>query len=527
MEEEELGKGLGKSSYASNKLPNGRKIFIGFGVQDYPEASGWTKLNNPIKDIGAIAELLREEYSFETTCYTTKDKTTGEGIISIINDIKVDIDDSVILYFSGHGQKIERAKAKSYFAPSDGVAHKERTMIAETDLIDDYISQINCAHVTVFLDYCYAKGDTPNQTDNSHVEDEGENGEDFLKKLFSKKSRCIISSGYDEVVSDGRRGGHSPFAAALLDCLEKYEDLRLFSLFNYMEGRVFNESNQMINIDTFKDHGKGQFVFFSNKERPNKEKLKAAFYDLNFNDQVGKFRQPTYIQLIYMHGTKLCGQYLLAQRYFHDEDIKIERSNLESNKMKLGHHEAINPDKGSFWEFIRTASGTKINTPEGVVNSIWNSINKRNIVYFFDIDIDIPDIEKQLIDFFNKLNNLVADRKFVKPSHNNSFMIFLIDRRGVDGKIDMKNVNEKVESTSDYTDIINFESINPVDKNKDIITNWWIKAKKKIHAKLFIDLTFDNLESKEYVEEAVRKISESCQSVDCYRDIFFEKKWIQ
>ena len=74
-----------KESSESQVLPDGRKIFVGFGVHDYDH---FQKLKNPQKDIEALGKLLRDDFSFdEVHLYSSKEETTHSSIKNKIRTI--------------------------------------------------------------------------------------------------------------------------------------------------------------------------------------------------------------------------------------------------------------------------------------------------------------------------------------------------------------------------------------------------------------------------------------------------------
>ncbi|MDX2072556.1 MAG: SUMF1/EgtB/PvdO family nonheme iron enzyme [Haliscomenobacter sp.] len=198
-----------QSSPASS--PRGTNYLLAIAIDEYLHCS---KLNNAVRDAEAFIELLTTRYHFDPTHVTfIKDAEATEKRIRRAFDRLIDVvteQDNFIVYFSGHGRHHERRGG--YWIPVEaGTSDDDWSDYISNDTIKSYLSKIKSFHTFLIADSCFS----------------GSLFIDKSKEKFSgdrrdtEPSRWGLTSGKKEIVSDGRPGHHSPFAAALLDVLSK------------------------------------------------------------------------------------------------------------------------------------------------------------------------------------------------------------------------------------------------------------------------------------------------------------------
>ena len=71
-------KGIGQPQ-GTPSVKSGKNYFLGVGINDY--SAGWTILNNAVRDVERIAQILTDKYDFHTIDILTNDKATRFGIL--------------------------------------------------------------------------------------------------------------------------------------------------------------------------------------------------------------------------------------------------------------------------------------------------------------------------------------------------------------------------------------------------------------------------------------------------------------
>lgn len=191
--------------------PKGTNYLLAIAINEYQHCS---KLSNAVRDVEAFIELLTTRYHFDPAHVTfIKDTDATEKRIRRAFDRLIDVvteQDNLIVYFSGHGRHHERRGG--YWIPVEaGTSDDDWSDYISNDVIKSYLSKIKSFHTFLIADSCFS----------------GSLFIDKSKEKFSgdrrdtEPSRWGLTSGKKEIVSDGRPGLHSPFAAALLDVLRK------------------------------------------------------------------------------------------------------------------------------------------------------------------------------------------------------------------------------------------------------------------------------------------------------------------
>lgn len=168
-------------------------------------------------------------------------------------------DDSLIIFFAGHGTSIENVygKAMGYFVPIDGTESDYNTLIKLDELIDES-QMIYAKHVFFIFDSCYS-GLVTNRGDNISNR--------FLKDLLTRPCRQILTSGKsDQMVKDGsKNSNNSIFTSALLKGLDgaaKTDNgvLSASSLINYVYNEV-GSNDYSFQTPGYYTEGEGDFIF--------------------------------------------------------------------------------------------------------------------------------------------------------------------------------------------------------------------------------------------------------------------------
>lgn len=195
-------------------------LLIGVDVYD-----NWPRLNNPVRDVHAIAEALRDYYGFETEVVENPTKKElRDAILRYKREKKYADDDQLLIFFAGHGAFLEEWQRGHIVA-------KDSKPIKDDDTGDSYLSHqwlkdtidlINCKHIFLILDSCFSGtiDDVVARRGGDNEYSDAANPA-FIERNMRYPTRKYLTSGGKEYVPDGRPGQHSPFTRKLLDALRK------------------------------------------------------------------------------------------------------------------------------------------------------------------------------------------------------------------------------------------------------------------------------------------------------------------
>ena len=191
-------------------MPHGKQWFFGVGISEYVE---FPNLCNAVKDVTDISELLFDDYGFlpEHAVTLFNDQATKENIINELDEFvaKVDEEDSLLVYFAGHGHMISKTQ-RGFWIPGDAKRNSTSRYLRNST-IRDYLKDIHSKHTLIIADSCFSGSLFVRGASRSSA---------ALHDLELIPSRWAICSGrHDEQVSDGNPGENSPFAQSILDSL--------------------------------------------------------------------------------------------------------------------------------------------------------------------------------------------------------------------------------------------------------------------------------------------------------------------
>lgn len=204
-------KGLDLSRRESR--PKGRNFLLAIAIDEYVHCS---RLNNAVADVSAFISLMERRYHFEADCITfirNAEATKKRIELELLKLIRVVTpQDNLLIYFSGHG-RYDPLFGGNWVPVDAGVSEEDWPDYLSNDLIKGYLNRIPSFHTFLIADSCFSGSLFIDKNREKFTGDRRE----------TEASRWGLTSGKREVVSDGPPGHHSPFAAALLDVLEKAE----------------------------------------------------------------------------------------------------------------------------------------------------------------------------------------------------------------------------------------------------------------------------------------------------------------
>lgn len=234
------------------------------GNNEYRDPSGrWPSLKTAIADARAVTEVLKASYGF--TDVTLLENATRREILHALSDLskRVMSNDSVLLYYSGHGF-IDLDTDKGYWVPVDAEGADQTTFLRNSTIRDE-LSTIasRVQHTLLISDSCFSGTLLRNAT-RSIAPDT--NSDRYYQKVARKKSaQILVAGGLEYVDDDFQDSGHSPFTYFLLRELNN-NDQRLITaseLSSTVEKSVANNVTQVPESGVLQGAGDelGEFIF--------------------------------------------------------------------------------------------------------------------------------------------------------------------------------------------------------------------------------------------------------------------------
>lgn len=208
-------RGLDLKSQKKPSFVLGNNHLLVIGIDEY---KNFPKLFNAKRDAQAVAEVLLSKYQFSKDHFHelyNEDATQG-NILAKLEQLSdtVSEKDSVLIYFSGHGEFNEKIDV-GFWIPVDGKANNPGSFIS-FQFLQSYLNAIKSFHTFVIADSCYA-GTMFTVRSTKAAKD----------RMESIPSRWLLTAGRNEVVRDGKPGDHSPFADAVLFKLRNNTEERI------------------------------------------------------------------------------------------------------------------------------------------------------------------------------------------------------------------------------------------------------------------------------------------------------------
>ena len=199
-----------------------------FGVNSYEHFDPWHKLNNPIPDVEAIGNELKNRYEFAVEIVSDPSR---DDILTKINEYarkRYNDNDQLLIFFAGHGYFEETNDVGiGYLVTSDTLPPEadrgKSSYISHGDL-RERIENIGCEHIFLIIDACFSGTFDPlvsqfNRARGTNEISNNTSKRELIKQALAYKTRWYLTSGGKEYVSDGPPNQHSPFTRRVLDAL--------------------------------------------------------------------------------------------------------------------------------------------------------------------------------------------------------------------------------------------------------------------------------------------------------------------
>lgn len=196
----------------------GRYHALVIGIDNYRRLP---KLETPINDAKAVAEVLQKDYGFQVTTLLDADRYQ---ILSALNELrqKLTDKDNLLIYYAGHGV-LDTVNQRGNWLPVDAEPDSTANWISNIQ-ITDILNAMAARQILVVADSCYSGTLTRDVTVAlNHARTDVERVK-WYKIMISRPSRVALTSGGLEPVLDASGGKHSLFAELFLQALRKNTD---------------------------------------------------------------------------------------------------------------------------------------------------------------------------------------------------------------------------------------------------------------------------------------------------------------
>lgn len=189
--------------------PTGINHLLVMAIDEYAHCP---KLSNCVDDARDLIEVLTHKYRFDPANITTyfNEAATEKNITEILRNLrdKVKEEDSLVIYFSGHGEIDDDI---GFWVPVEANVGEYHQFI-HTDIIRRYLDKINSFHTFMIVDACFSGALFSTFRSTSYGYE-------------NRKSRWGLSASHSkERALDGQPGDNSPFAKSLLFELKNNKD---------------------------------------------------------------------------------------------------------------------------------------------------------------------------------------------------------------------------------------------------------------------------------------------------------------
>ncbi len=179
-------------------------------------------LNTPIDDVREIDAILRKKYKFQTTVLTNANRY---DILSALNKLRSELTDetNLLIYYAGHGE-IDKVNQHGQWLPIDAELDNNANWIS-TSAITEILNMMTIKHIMIVADSCYSGAMTRTSLARLDPGMSPEKKVEWLKTMALAKSRTVLTSGGVKPVLDSGTNGHSIFAKAFINALNRNSDI--------------------------------------------------------------------------------------------------------------------------------------------------------------------------------------------------------------------------------------------------------------------------------------------------------------
>ncbi len=254
-----------------------RSWAVVIGIDKYKTENGFEKLEYAVNDAVKVRQYLVDELGFDKDKVIPLDneKATKHNIEQKLGDFlpkEVDVNDRVVIYFSGHGaiRKGKNDESFGYLIPYDGTEKSLYSTCIEMSNLCKLSLMIPAKQVLIILDCCYSgmAGFTFKAGKELPKDIRGQ-----VELFIKTEGRQLITAGAsgEKVVMSEKWKNHSVFTYYLLEGLkggadyDKNKLVTIYELKAYLDEKVSKEADQHPQL-RYLSNSEGQFVFYKEGE---------------------------------------------------------------------------------------------------------------------------------------------------------------------------------------------------------------------------------------------------------------------
>jgi len=205
---------------------NSKRYALVMGTDKYDGKPDWNDLYNSAFDAVDIAKELKDGFGYDVKLLIDKPIDSFYAHISWLSRI-LKKNDQLIIYVAGHGDFDSVLLDDGFIVCKNSKPVKEdpyRYTYIQHSKLEKMVNRLPASQVILMLDVCFggtfdervAKSELRNKaTDYDNISEKS-----LFAKALQKKTRLLLTSGGKNVVPDGYKGKHSPFAVRMLQALQ-------------------------------------------------------------------------------------------------------------------------------------------------------------------------------------------------------------------------------------------------------------------------------------------------------------------
>jgi hypothetical protein len=241
-----------------NNAAVGKQWAVFIAIDRYQE---WGPLSNPVRDARELKDILTGNYYVDEIRELYDSQATAANIRRLFDELrqKTALNDSVFIFYAGHGQTDDVTKTGSWIPVDGGRDHFAQANWLPNIQIRNMLTALSARHVFLIADACFS-GDILDTSRGASPEINNE----YLRRAYSRVSRQVMTSGASETVPDA-----SEFALRLKSILRRSEEPCVDPEQLFVSIRDVKSTQPLLGYIRGSEHQEGgSFLFFRKQAVP-------------------------------------------------------------------------------------------------------------------------------------------------------------------------------------------------------------------------------------------------------------------
>ncbi|MCP4217582.1 MAG: caspase family protein [bacterium] len=251
----------------------------------------WPPLGGPVREAESIGQTLVSRYHIDSIKSLYNKHATGKAIRNYLKSLQgggrnqLTENDSLIIYFGGHGYAFNEEPDNGYWIPHDGGKDKDaRAFWIGNAQLTGLVKKIKARHILIISDACFAGTlvDSKRGSRDWNIE------KNYLWEIYGRKSRKVLTSGGLERVP-----GRSQLARYLnFELMVNQKSwISMAEIYNSIAQKVYAETGNFPAYGNLRHSNfdpSASFLLFTREGRKHvtENKRKKASFGFNFKLQV-------------------------------------------------------------------------------------------------------------------------------------------------------------------------------------------------------------------------------------------------